>query len=444
MKFLISLAWKNLSRYRRRTIITAVAIAVGIALFIWMDAWLLGAEMETVRNLIYFETGPARIMQKKFWEEKDYLLIKYYLEDPEGIQNKLKNAGFGSTQRISFLGEISMLYEAEATFPKYLLYIPHIKFHVINKLEEIEGSFQITMAAIDSETDSVVFKLHEGIIEENGRFLEKGRPEIIIGKDLAEDLNVDVEDWVTVLTKTATGSYDTLDLKVVGLLDTPNPLINKGSAFIPLDYAKERLMMAGGATEVVVHFPEWVDSEAEVAKIKNAIHALPDAENWEVLDYKQLAQEFIMLASAKSGGSQIILLLLFIIAVIGISNTMLMAVFERVKEIGMMRAMGMQDSSIIGAFFLEATGIGLIGSSIGLVIGIILTWWMVEWGMDMSSMIEGMGNIGYRSAGVFKAWWNPGTMVFAFVIGIYISEAVSFFPALKAVKMQITDCLRTK
>jgi putative ABC transport system permease protein len=444
MKFLISLAWKNLSRYRRRTIITAVAIAIGIALYIWIDALLLGAEMETVRNLIYFETGPARIMQKKYWEEKDYLLIKYYLENPEEIQNKLKNAGFESTQRISFLGEISKCYEAKVTFPEYLLYIPHIKFNANNIFEEIEGSFQIKLAAIDVDTDSVVFKLHEGIIEKNGRFLENGRPEIIIGEDLAEDLNVDMEDWVTVLTKTATGSYDTLDFKVVGLLDTPNPLINKGMAFIPLDYAKQRLMNGQGATDVIVNFPEGADSESEVEKIKAAISGLPGSDGWEVLDYKQLAREFIMLASAKSGGSQLILFLFFIIAVIGISNTMLMAVFERVKEIGMMRAMGMQDSSIIGAFFLEATGIGLVGSSIGLGIGIIITWWMVEWGMDFSGMIEGMGNIGYRSAGVFKGWWNPGTMVFAFVIGIYVSEAVSFFPALKAVSMQITECLRDK
>jgi putative ABC transport system permease protein len=425
MRFLISLAWKNLSRYRRRTIITAVAIAVGIALFIWIDALLLGAEMETVRNLIYFETGPARIMQKKYWEEKDYMIISYYLEDPEAIQAALKKAGYESTQRISFIGNIM-------------------------NLEQREGSFQIKMAAIDVKTDGVVFKLEDGIGAENGRFLRSGEPEIIIGKDLAEDLDITLGDWVLVTTKTAgdaygeAGSWDDLELKVVGLLSTPNPLINKGTAFIPLDYGKERLMRGQGATDVIVNFPENADSEDEVEKIASAITGLPGSDGWEVLDYKQLAREFIMLASAKSGGSQLILFLFFIIAVIGISNTMLMAVFERVKEIGMMRAMGMQDSSIIGAFFLEATGIGLVGSSIGLGIGIIITWWMVEWGMDFSGMIEGMGNIGYRSAGVFKGWWNPGTMVFAFVIGIYVSEAVSFFPALKAVSMQITECLRDK
>ncbi|MBN1798334.1 MAG: ABC transporter permease [Spirochaetales bacterium] len=425
MKFLISLAWKNLSRYRRRTIITAVAIAIGIALYIWIDALLLGAEMETVRNLIYFETGPARIMQKKYWEEKDYMLISYYLEDPAAIQAELKKEGYESTQRISFLGNIM-------------------------NLEQQEGSFQIKMAAIDAKTDGVVFKLEDGIVPENGRFLESGEPEIIIGKDLAEDLDIKLDDWVLVTTKTAgdvygeAGSWDDLELKVVGLLSTPNPLINKGMAFIPLDYAKQRLMRGQGATDVIVNFPAGADSGSEVEKIKAAIAGLPGAGDWEVLDYKELAREFIMLASTKSGGSKIILFLFFIIAVIGISNTMLMAVFERVKEIGMMRAMGMKDRAIVWAFFLEATGIGFVGSLVGLVLGILLTAYMVIWGLDFSGMIQGMGNIGYRTAGVFKGWWNFDTMLSAFFMGIIISGLVSFIPALRAVRMQITECLRDK
>jgi ABC-type lipoprotein release transport system permease subunit len=404
MKFLISLAWKNLSRYRRRTIITAVAIAVGIALFIWIDAWLLGAELETVRNLLQFETGPARIMDKKYWAEKDYKIIKYHLDNPAEIQAALSEAGYESTQRISFLGEIS-------------------------KLVESEGSFTINVAAIDVQTDGKIFKLRDGIVEKNGRFLEQGTPEIIIGKDLAEDLGVGLGEEV---------------ITVVGLLETPNPLINKGSGFIDLEYAKLRLQIGEGATDVVIQFAETSDTKRELEKIRSALKDLPGYENWEVLDYKGLAQEFIQLAQMKSGGSQIIIFLIIIIAVIGISNTMLMAVFERVKEIGMMRAMGMKDRSIIVTFIFEAIGVGLIGSVVGLVIGFLLTWWMVEVGMDMRSMIEGMGNIGYRTAGIFKAAWNWGTMVNAFIMGIIIAGSVAFFPARRATRMQITDCLRDK
>lgn len=419
MKFILTLAWKNLSRYRRRTIITATAIAVGIAMYIFVDAWLLGIEKESERNLIYYETGSARIMQKKFWEEKDFKLVKYYLKDPAAIQERLRGLGYATTQRISFLGQIS-------------------------KLVDNQGSFQIKLAAIDVRTDTDIFKLNQSIAPGDGRFLHAGEPEIMLGSELAKDLDVHIGESVLVLTRTATGAYDDIELTVVGLLDTPNPLINQGAGFIPLDYAKQRLQMQGGATEVVVGFPEWDQPEKEMKKIDAALAGLPGHREWVALDYKELASEFVMIASAKSGGSKIILLLIFIIAVIGISNTMLMAVFERVKEIGMMRAMGMKDSSIIWSFFFEASGIGFIGALAGLILGILLTAYMVTWGLDMSGLIKGMGNIGYRTTGVFKAWWNPDTMISAFFTGIIISGLVSFFPAVRAVKMQITDCLRNR
>ncbi len=419
MKFLLTLAWKNLSRYRRRTIITATAIAVGIALYILVDAWLLGIENESERNLVYYETGSARIMQKKYWDEKDFRLVKYYLKDPAAIEDRLRGLGYATTRRISFLGQIS-------------------------RLVENQGSFQIKLAAIDVNTDSNVFKLKQDIRPEDGRYLQAGSPEIMLGRELAADLDVHLGESVLVLTRTATGAWDDIELMVVGLLNTPNPLINKGSGFVPLDYAQERLQMPGGATEVVVGFPVWEKPEAEMVKIKAALRDLPGYADWVALDYKDLAKEFVMIAATKSGGSKIILLLIFIIAVIGISNTMLMAVFERVKEIGMMRAMGMKDSSIVWSFFFEASGIGFIGALAGLVLGILLTAYMVTWGVDMSGFVKGMGNIGYRTTGVFKAWWNPDTMISAFFIGIIISGLVSFFPALRAVKMRITDCLRNR
>jgi putative ABC transport system permease protein len=419
MKYLISLAWKNLSRYRRRKIITALAIAVGIVLFIWMDAWLLGTELQTVRNLIGFETGSARVVDKRYWAEKDYKIIKYHLHNPAEIQEALAKAGYTSTQRIEFLGEIS-------------------------KLVESEGSFTINMAAVDVDTDGNVFKLEEGIIEDNGRFLNQGAPEIILGRDLAEDLDVVPGEEVIVLTKTAAGSYEDLELTVAGLLVTPNPQINKGFGFISLEYAGRRLQIGKGATDVVIHFAETADSGFELEKIRSVLKDVPGYENWELLDYKDLVSGFMMMIRGRNMSSQILLFFIIIIALIGISNTMLISVFERVKEIGMMRAMGMKDRSIVQVFILEAMGIGLIGSVIGIVIGFSLTWWMVEYGIDVSSMVTDLTNIGYRSTGVFKSAWNWGTMLSAFLAGIIIAGTVAYFPARKAAGMQITECLQDK
>ena len=77
MRFLLGLAWKNLSRYKKRTMITAFAIAVGLGIFIFLDSWLLGLEQESERNLIWYESSYARILNEEYWEEKDQLPLDY-------------------------------------------------------------------------------------------------------------------------------------------------------------------------------------------------------------------------------------------------------------------------------------------------------------------------------------------------------------------------------
>ena len=104
------------------------------------------------------------------------------------------------------------------------------------------------------------------------------------------------------------------------------------------------------------------------------------------------------MAAMKSTGSRIILFLVFVIAAVGITNTMLMAVFERIRELGMMRAMGMSDRQIRLSFLLEAGGIGLIGAVGGLIFGALVNWPLVEWGWDFTPMLKQM-DIGYRISG---------------------------------------------
>ena len=85
MKNLILLSLKNMARYKRRTLLTASAVAVGIAVFIIIDGWLLGAELESDRNIVWYETSSARIMNPDYWKEKDRLPLSIALENPDKI-----------------------------------------------------------------------------------------------------------------------------------------------------------------------------------------------------------------------------------------------------------------------------------------------------------------------------------------------------------------------
>jgi len=408
MKFLLALAWKNLSRYRRRTAITAAALAVGVAVFLWMDGWLLGAELESRRNIVWYEAGSAKVMKREYLQEIQNMPLKQVIEDPAGVEQALAGLGVAATRRVVFAGELFLG----------------------------EGSLFVKAVALDPATDGRVFRLEETVSA--GRFLRPGEPELLLGEWLARDLGAAVGDWVTVRARSRYGAFQTLDLEIVGILNCPNPMINQGMIFLPLDLADEALEMEGAVSEVALSFPEWQEPAGRLAEIRPRLAGFPEL---AVADWRELARDFLAIAEGKRAGTGMLLLLIFIIAAVGISNTMLMAVYERVREIGMMRALGMRDASIRATFLLEAGGIGLVGSVVGLVLGAALNWYMVRWGLDLSSFTGDM-QIGYRVHSIFRSAWHPQALIGAVVFGVLASMVISFIPSSRALRMRITDCLR--
>lgn len=415
MRFLLGLAWKNLTRYKKRTLITAASIAVGLGIFIFMDSWLLGAEQESERNLIWYESSSARILNEQYWEEKDQLPLKFVIDDPEAVIAKLQEMKIPAAPRTVFRGELIL---REDPF-------------------EQDGSLHVKIFAIDPVNDDRVFRFRETV--DNGRYLEPEEDGILMGAWLAEDLGAEVGYPLTIVTTTRDGFYQTIDVEIVGIINCPNPVINRNSIFIPLDTASMYLEMQGAVTEINLKLPERADADQMAASIEERITA--DFAGLEVLSWKILAKDYVALATMKQSGTRMILFLVFVIAAVGVSNTMLMAVYERIRELGMMRALGMKDSHIRLTFLFEAGGIGFIGSVLGMLLGVILCFWIVTWGIDFSAMTRNM-DIGYRITGIMRGAWHPQAFVRAFFFGTILSAAVAFFPTRRALKMTITGCLR--
>ncbi len=414
MRFLLGLAWKNLSRHKKRTIITALAIAMGLAIFIFIDSWLLGAQRESERNLIWYETSSARLLNRQYWEEKDQLPLKYVIENPDALTARLHELKIPAAPRIVFGGELIV---REEPF-------------------EQDGSLQVKIVAIDPEKDNRVFRLNETIKE--GRPLKSGEEGILMGAWMAEDLGAEIGYPLTILTTTRDGYVQTIDVEIVGIINCPNPIINRSSIFLALDTADTYLEMHGAVTEVNLKFPERADADLLASNIEQKLGDFPGL---EILSWETLAGDFVALAGMKQSATRMILFLVFVIAAVGISNTMLMAIYERFRELGMMRALGMKDSHIRFAFLFESAGIGLIGSVLGILFGAILCFWIVNQGIDLTSMSRNM-DIGYRIAGISRGAWHFEALVYAFFFGIILSIAVAFFPTRRALKMTITDCLR--
>jgi ABC-type lipoprotein release transport system permease subunit len=388
--------------------ITAGALAFGLIFFIFMDGWLQGAERESERNIIWYESGSAKIMTTEYLDDLKSMPLKHVIEDPVAVERILEGTGVTTTRRTVFAGEI---------------------FYG-------EGSLYAKAIAVDPQTDGKIYKLEETV--SRGRYLLPDEQGVVLGEWLADDLGIEVGEEITIRTRTRYGAFQTFDLIVVGVLNSPNPVINKGTAFLPLSLADEFLEMEGAVTELSLYFPEWQNPEGKIQYLRELLSIYPDltVESW-----KDLARDFLAIVQAKSAGSGIMLILVFIIAAVGISNTMLMAVYERVREIGMMRAMGMKDGAIRTTFLFEAGGIGLIGAVIGVGLGVIVNWLMVTYGIDVSGLYGRM-DVGYRVTGVFRSAWHPEAIVGGFVFGVIAAMIFSIIPSSRALKMEITDCLR--
>jgi putative ABC transport system permease protein len=409
--FLLTLALKNLSRYRKRTIITAMALAFGLAIYIFIDGWLKGADTESQRNLVLYETSSSRVVTKTAWQERTKVGLSNTIAQADRVIAALEKQGISATPRVVFAGEA-----------------------VVD-----QGSMPLRIIAVDPERDDKVFSFRDTITA--GRYLRPGEAGALVGSWLAQDLGLAPGSPVTITTRTKAGSYQTLDLEVVGVIECPNPAINKGTLLMPLDTANELMEMEGSVTEIDLRYRRYQDAEKINARtVAPLLAAFPDL---TVVSWRDLSADYLGISSAKKGSSSAMLLLVFIIAAVGVSNTMLMTIYERTRELGMMRAMGMRDRDIRRAFLLEAGGIGLIGSVVGVGLGCALNAAMVRWGINLGALVDMRKmDIGYRIASVSHAAWNPQVIVVAFIAGVLACMAVAVFPVRRALKMGITDCLR--
>ncbi|MEM5947542.1 FtsX-like permease family protein [Spirochaetia bacterium 38H-sp] len=417
IKKIILLSFKNLTRYTRRTIITASAIAVGILIFIVADSILKGAEVESQRNLIEYETGAARVYTENYWAEREKLPLKESIENPQALIKELQEQGFRATTRTEFIGDIVVYKDP---YPE-------------------NGSMQVRIIAIDPDKDTKVFSLNKNITE--GSWLSNSEEEdgIIMGAWLAEDIGAKVGYPITISTRTKYGASQTLDLVVKGIVNTNNPVINRTGIYIPKKIADRDLEMGESAAAIIINFSELANQEKETKRLKNYI--TEKHPNLHVATWQELAPSFVSLAQAKQGGTKVVLIFLFVIAAVGISNTMLMSIYERFREIGMMRAMGMSNKQIGLSFIIEAAGIGLIGAAIGVLISIPTNIWLVNYGIDYSFLTRKM-DIGYRVAGAFKGTWDITSFIQAFFMGSILATVVAIFPVRRAFKKSIVDCLR--
>ncbi|MCL2265740.1 MAG: FtsX-like permease family protein [Treponema sp.] len=246
------------------------------------------------------------------------------------------------------------------------------------------------------------------------------------------------------------------DVKVAGVINSPAPLPNGNTAFIPLDILQDEagMKLEGAVTELVIRekgvpddrLPGASESGQVIeAALKRGLEkmGLKFPQELGVRTWQEYMEDYLSYESIQVGMPQVLAFLLLLLSFLGISNTILLAILERTKEIGMMRAMGMTDGQMVVTYMLEAGFLGLLGSILGIIAGCAINYPLVKTGIDFTAMGDLMPDgIGFRTTAIFRSIWDFKVIIGSGIAATLLSSLVAIFPVRRAVKKPITESLR--
>lgn len=402
----LKMAFLNLFRYKRRTFITASALAYGVLMFIFIDSFMSGTNAETYRNYRELETGDAQILAAGWWENKEEVSLEYLIQNPLEIEEFLTDTVH--TPHVDFPAEM-LFYQSEGFVE--------------------DGNLPIKVRAIDPERAPQVFKQFTSF--DSGRMFEPQDSKVILGSWFADKLGAKEGASILLEVKTQYGMVDIIELTVGGIIHTSDLATNRSAVYVPLLLVDEILELEGGITGFTL-----LASDDKIEGLRKGIG--PAA---RLLDFEELTLEFRSLAQLSDAIVYVIVFFIFLIAAVGVTNTMMIGVFERKHEVGMMRSLGMPDRGILYTFIIEAIGIGILGLAIGFVIALPLNWWLVNYGIDYSFMFEEF-QAGYRTSGILRGVWKPESYLNCALTGMIVSGIMAIIPSQRMLKKPIPDNLR--
>jgi ABC-type lipoprotein release transport system permease subunit len=355
MEKLLIMAWRNVWRNRRRTVIAGIAIALGMTLILVFDGFLGGMNETLYGNTVKLQGGHVQVHASGFREKANRLPLLPLVDPGAAVEAALAQPEVVAvSQRIETGGMVSSR----------------------------EGTMSVVITGIEPEQEALVSLVAEKVVQ--GRWLE-GRDEdvLFIGKALAEQLEVTVSDRVTLVGRATHQQMRRRTMTIVGIYDLGISEVEKSLVYVSLLEAQTLFDLRDQATEVAIYL-EQVGQEPPVVEALQT--ALPgyEVDAWDTLDPS--TRDMMELEAQIMDMFGLIILL---IAGVGILNLMLMAVFERTREIGLLAAMGLKRRETMTLFLLEGVLIGMLGALAGSVLAGVIGAYYGQVGFDMSALMGG-------------------------------------------------------
>ena len=406
MMLYLRLAWRNVWRHRRRTLIIVSAMGFGLSLMMMYDGLVDGFNQAIYGNAIKVLGGNIQVHAQGYRESAGQKPLLPLVDDARVLEAVRAQPGVVAAARRINTGGLA---------------------------SSREGAFAVGITAIEPELEQAVNLAGQNVVA--GRALTAGDGDaIFIGKGLADAMDVAVGDRISLTGRSAHEQLRQRTMTVIGIYDLGMVDIEKINVYISLAEAQTLYGLPGQSTEVAV-FLDRVGGERQL--INKLSPALP---GHELASFEDSYPELQYALASKGRAMDIFSVIILGIAGIGILNLLLMAVYERTREIGVLGAMGLKPREISLLFILEGTLIGLVGVILGIVLGLAFNGMMRAVGLDFTSF---SGMTSYTALITDKVYpsWGIGKLLSRGLTVAIIAALAALIPAREAAQRDPAEAL---
>ncbi len=400
------IAIRDLGRNKRRSALTLIAVMMGLALVITLHGFEMGAIQGSIQNNIRVQTGHVQVRGESYDEDKVSLKWEYLLEEP-----------------LALAAQAQMLAEVRAAAP--VLWAGGI-------LGTVEDSVGVRVFGIDPPSEMAA-PFREGLVA--GEFLAPDdRGGVLISQRLADSLGLTAGDDVSLLINTSGEQPDEATFTIRGLYDTGLPAFDEATIFLPLAKAQAFTQVGERASAVVALLHDQEDADAVASALS--------APGLDVLTWRDLNQLMVEGMNSAMGFLYVIYLIVLAVVAVVVANTLLMSVFERTREMGILASLGMKGRQIMAMSVMESATLGAIGVILGVLLGSLGVYYLATEGVYFGDLAAdaATAEIAYGET-MYAAFQWSDTAVLAVVCWIIMLLA-TLYPAWFATRKEPIDALR--
>jgi ABC-type lipoprotein release transport system permease subunit len=405
MNLYLRLAWRNIWRHKRRTVIIVLAMSLTLALMMFYDGLMNGFTDAIYGNAVKVLGGNIQV-------------------HAEGYR-----AQANSTPLLPLADAGAVVSAAEAN-PMVVAATQRINTGGL--VTSREGAFAVGITGLEPEKEIKVNIIGQYVTE--GRNITSDDTDsLLIGKGLAEAMNVKVGDRITMVGRSQHKEMRQRTMTIVGIYDLGMAEIEKQTVYISLNEAKSLYEM-NAPTEVAIFLQHLGQEDGVIAGLKS------NFSGYEIESFQANYPDLANAINSKSGVMNIFSVIIISIAGVGILNLLLMAIYERTREIGVLGAMGLYPRQISLLFILEGTMIGLVGVVVGIALGLALNGMLMKNGLDFGDLTQAASYMALIKGKAYPTWGTEKLLMRATTVAV-ISALAALIPAVEAGRREPAEAL---